>query len=156
FRLDYHRPRTKIPVWIAAITPKSIHQTGEIGDGIFPIHWPRRLFGQLREDLAAGAKDAGRPGHEFTIAPFTKTTVLDGTEEDEVAASRAAWAERDAEGSIAAISDEMVRECQVIGPIEEVAERLRERSDAGADIQMLYMPPGTPAEVGKWLEAVMK
>jgi len=189
FRLDYHRPRTKVPVYIAAITPKSIHQTGEIADGIFPIHWPQRLFGQLRADLATGATDAGRPGHQFTIAPFTKTTILDGSEEDEgrwrearqliqyyvnrmgvfywqmlerngfadeVAASRAAWAERDAEASIAAISDEMVRECQVIGPIEEVAPRLRERSDAGADLQMLYMPPGSPAEVGKWLEAVMK
>ena len=189
FRLDYNRPRTKVPVYIAAITPKSIHQTGQIADGIFPIHWPKRLFGQLREDLAAGAKDAGREGREFTIAPYTKTTVLDGSEEDEarwrearqllqyyinrmgvfywqmlerngfadeVAASRAAWAERDAEASIAAISDEMVRECQVIGPIEEVGARLRERDEAGADIQMLYMPPGSPAEVGKWLEAVMK
>jgi len=189
FRLDYHRPRTKVPVYVAAITPKSIHQTGQIADGIFPIHWPKRLFKQLRDDLAAGAKDAGREGHAFTIAPYTKTTILDGSEEDEarwrearqllqyyinrmgvfywqmlerngfaeeVAASRAAWAERDAEGSIAAISDEMVRECQVIGPIDEVSARLRERDEAGADIQMLYMPPGNPAEVGKWLEAVMK
>jgi hypothetical protein len=50
----------------------------------------------------------------------------------------------------------MVRECQVIGRIEEVGARLRERAAAGADLQMLYMPPGSPAEVGKWLEAVMK
>jgi alkanesulfonate monooxygenase SsuD/methylene tetrahydromethanopterin reductase-like flavin-dependent oxidoreductase (luciferase family) len=189
FRLDYHRPRTKIPVYIAAITPKSIHQTGEIADGIFPIHWPRRLFGQLREDLAAGAKDAGRAGHEFTIAPYTKVSVLDGSAEDEarwrearqllqyyinrmgvfywqmlerngfpdeVAKSRAAWAERDGEGSIAAISDDMVRECQVIGSVEEVREQLRARDEAGADIQMLYMPPGPPQEVGRWLESVMK
>jgi alkanesulfonate monooxygenase SsuD/methylene tetrahydromethanopterin reductase-like flavin-dependent oxidoreductase (luciferase family) len=121
-----------VPVYIAAITPKSIRQTGQIADGIFPIHWPQGLFGQLREDLAAGAKDAGRLDHEFTIAPFTKTTVLDGSSEDEagwrearrliqyyvnrmgvfywqmlerngfadeVAASRAAWANRDVEGS---------------------------------------------------------
>ena len=189
FRLDYHRPRTKIPVYIAAITPKSIHQTGEIADGILPIHWPRRLFGALREQLAEGARDAGRGDHQFTIAPYTKTTVLDGTEEDEarwrearqllqyyinrmgvfywqmlerngfedeVAKSRAAWAERDAEGSIAAISDDMVRECQAIGTLEEVRDQLKARDAAGADIQMLYMPPGNPAEVGKWLESVMK
>ena len=83
-------------------------------------------------------------------------TVRTPPEVDRVAASRAAWAERDAEGSIAAISDEMVRECQVIGRMEEVREQLQARDDAGADIQMLYMPPGNPAEVGKWLEAVMK
>lgn len=189
FRLDYHRPRTKVPVYVAAITPKSIHQTGEVADGIFPIHWPRRLFGDLRGQLEAGARDAGREGHQFTIAAYTKTTVLDGSEEDEarwrearqllqyyinrmgvfywqmlerngfpdeVAQSRAAWAERDAEGSIAAISDDMVRECQVIGSMEEVREQLQARADAGADLQLLYMPPGNTAEVGRWLEAVMR
>jgi len=189
FRLDYHRPRTKVPVYIAAITPKSIHQTGEIADGIFPIHWPRRLFRDLREQLAAGARDAGRGNHQFTIAPYTKTTILDGTDEDEarwrearqllqyyinrmgvfywqmlerngfedeVAKSREAWANRDAEASIAAISDDMVRECQAIGTLEEVREQLRARDAAGADIQMLYMPPGNASEVGKWLESVIK
>jgi alkanesulfonate monooxygenase SsuD/methylene tetrahydromethanopterin reductase-like flavin-dependent oxidoreductase (luciferase family) len=75
---------------------------------------------------------------------------------DEVARSRAAWAERDAEGSLAAISDDMVRECQVIGSIDEVREQLRERSELGADVQMIYMPPGDAAEVGRWLESVMK
>ena len=28
FQLEYARPRTRIPVWIAAISPKSIVQTG--------------------------------------------------------------------------------------------------------------------------------
>ena len=32
-RLDYARPRTKIPVYIAAISTRSIRQTGEIADG---------------------------------------------------------------------------------------------------------------------------
>ena len=35
FTLDYIRPRSKIPVYIAAITAKSIRQTGEIADGIY-------------------------------------------------------------------------------------------------------------------------
>ncbi|MDA0270267.1 MAG: LLM class flavin-dependent oxidoreductase [Chloroflexi bacterium] len=189
FRLDYHRPRNKVPVYIAAITQKSIHQTGAIADGIFPIHWPKHLFGALRDDLAAGAKEAGRTDKTFTVAPYTRVAVLDGTDEDEarwresrrllqyyinrmgvfywqmlerngfaetVAKSREAWAQQDAEASIAAISDEMVRSCQVIGPIEEVREQLQERSTLGADIQMLYMPPGNPKEVGRWLEALMK
>ena len=34
FKLEYNRPRTHIPVYIAAITPKSIHQTGQIADGL--------------------------------------------------------------------------------------------------------------------------
>ena len=32
FKLDYNRPRTHIPIYIAAITPRSIHQTAEIAD----------------------------------------------------------------------------------------------------------------------------
>ena len=74
---------------------------------------------------------------------------------DEVHASQAAWAARDAEASIAAISDDMVRACQCIGSIDEVREQLRERA-ALVDVQMLYMPPGTPAEVGRWFESVMR
>lgn len=189
FRLDFDRKRDHVPVYIAAITPKSIRQTGAIADGIFPIHWPKRLFEALRIDMLAGATEAGRTDATYTIAPFTKVSVLDGSEDDagrwdearrlihhyvnrmgvfywqmlerngfpdEVAASRAAWAERNVEASVAAISDDMVRECQVIGPIEAVREQLQERSALGADLQMLYMPPGDPKEVGRWLESVMR
>ncbi len=188
FRLEYDRTRDHIPVYIAAITPKSIHQTGQIADGIYPIHWPRELFGQLRADMEAGAAEAGDPGRQFTIAPFTRVGILDGTDADEaqwaegrrllhhyvnrmgvfywqmlarngfeaeVEASKAAWAERDTEASVAAISDDMVRSCQVIGSIDEVREQLHQRSELGADVQMLYMPEGTPADVGHWLESLM-
>ena len=76
--------------------------------------------------------------------------------EGEVAASRAAWEERDKERSIAEISDDMVRSCQVIGSQEEVREQLHERSNLGAELQLLYMPNGSPAEVGKQLEAYLR
>ena len=78
FQLEYARPRTKIPVWIAAISPKSIRQTGEIADGVIPIHWPKQEFASLRADLAA----AGPPDKAFTIAPFTTVNVLDGEDDD--------------------------------------------------------------------------
>ncbi len=189
FRLNYEQRRDHIPIYIAAITPKSIRQTGEIADGILPIHWPKELFGQLRQDLQAGAAGVGQPDKSFTIAPHTKVTVLDGSSADadkrreaqqllqfyinrmgvfywqmlerngfaeEVKNSRAAWADRDANGSIEAISDRMLQACQVIGSIEEVRDQLKERADLGADIQMLYMPPGDAAEVGRTLEAMMR
>ena len=189
FRLNYQRVRDKVPVYIAAISPKSIRQTGEIADGIFPIHWPKGLFGELRQQLQEGAVEGPDPAKETTIAPFTKVTVLDGSAEDEprwlearglihhyvnrmgvfyhrmltrngfeaeVAASRGAWEERDKDRSIAEISDDMVRACQVIGSIEQVREQLRERADLGADLQLLYMPSGPPREVGRQLEAYLR
>jgi alkanesulfonate monooxygenase SsuD/methylene tetrahydromethanopterin reductase-like flavin-dependent oxidoreductase (luciferase family) len=81
FQLDYARPRNKIPVAIAAITPKSIEQTGEIADGVIPIHWAKQRFPALRQQLNDAAKHVGRDA-SFTIMPFTNVTVLDGNEDE--------------------------------------------------------------------------
>ena len=188
FRLDYPRPRSKIPVYIAAITPKSIVQTGEIADGIYPIHWPKGQFARLRERLDDAAAGAGREAGCVTIAPSTNVYVTDGRNDDaqwqaaraplhfyvnrmgtfywqmlaregfaaEVKASRDAWAQRDKAGSIAAITDAMVREIQVIGPIESVREQLQERAALGAELQMVQLPPGDTATVGAYLESLLR
>ena len=185
FRLLGHEPvRENLPVWIAAITPRSIQQTGEIADGIYPIHWPRRGFEPLKRQLAGASRDAGRPEDSVTVAPFTNVYVTgEGDDESvwrnarqplfhytnrmgsfywqmlsrsgfesEINESRAAWADRDSEGALMAFSESMVREIQVIGPIASVPEQLQARSDAGADLQMIPMPRGTPSEVGRRLE----
>jgi alkanesulfonate monooxygenase SsuD/methylene tetrahydromethanopterin reductase-like flavin-dependent oxidoreductase (luciferase family) len=188
FTLRGQTYRDHIPVYVAAITPKSIRQTGAIADGIIPIHWPRQHFETLRSQLAEGASEAGRDVAELTIAPQVHLHILDGTNDEEawqqarqplqyyvnrmgvfywqmlsrngfeaeVAASREAWAKRDAEGSFKAISDAMVREIEVIGPLESVREQLQERSELGADLQMLHMPAGSVAGVGKTLEALIR
>ncbi|MDA0352615.1 MAG: LLM class flavin-dependent oxidoreductase [Chloroflexi bacterium] len=185
FQLRTNTFRKHVPVYIAAITPRSIRQTGEIADGIIPIHWPQQHFETLRSQLAEGAAVAGRDVSALTIAAQVHLHVLDGSNDEEewraarqplqyyinrmgvfywqmlsrngfeaeVAASRAAWAERDAEGSFAAITDEMVREIEVIGSLEEIHEQLQHRSELGADLQMLHMPEGSVADVGKTLEA---
>ena len=187
FTLDYERPRTELPVYIAAITPRSIRQTGEIADGIFPIHWPKGRFASLRDDLARASTGAGRPADSVTIAPFTNVYVLDGTNDEaqwqaargplfhyinrmgdfywnmltdngfepEVSASRNAWSSRDRDAAMSAISEEMVCEIQVIGSLESVAEQLAERASLGAELQMVQMPGGTPAEAGERLEALL-
>lgn len=76
FHLDYERPRDHIPIYVAAITPKSITQTGAIADGIFPIHWPKGRFASLKADLDAASTDAGRTVDSVTVAPFTNVYVL--------------------------------------------------------------------------------
>ena len=62
FQLDAAQPRPKIPVWIAALTPASIRQTGQIADGVIPIHWPRQHFASLRDDLSEAADAADELG----------------------------------------------------------------------------------------------
>ena len=187
FELEYARPRTKIPVWIAAISPKSIRQTGEIADGVIPIHWPKQKFASLRAELEAAATASGKADATFTIAPFTNVNVLDGEDdeakwhearqalwfyinrmgvfywqmlerngyEQEVSASRKAFAERDTQGAFAAISERMIRDIQCIGPIEQVREQLRERASLGADLQLVFMPRGDVESAAKQLEALV-
>ena len=188
FRLSSPPLRSRIPIFIGAIRPASIQQTGEIADGIFAIHWPKERLPALREALAEGARAAGRDPAELTIAPNANVFVLDGRDDErkwldarrplehytnrmgdfywrtfvehgfeaEVAAARRAWAEREREGALLAISERMVRSIQVIGTLEEVREQLRERAELGADLQMLYVPPGTPAEAGRFWEALLR
>ena len=73
---------------------------------------------------------------------------------DEVRAVQQAWAEtRDRQQAMAGISDRMIRENEVVGTMPEVQERLRERAENGADLQIIYMPKGDAAEAGRLLEA---
>ena len=74
--------------------------------------------------------------------------------EEEVAASRKAFAGRDNEAAFAAISERMIRDLQCIGTLEEVREQLRERAELGADVQMIMMPRGDVAATAKQLEAL--
>ena len=90
------------------------------------------------------------------MGDFYWNMLVDNGYEAEVAASRAAWKnDRDMAGAVEAISDQMVQDIQVIGPIESVAEQLAERSSLGADLQMVEMPAGSPADAGKRLEALL-
>lgn len=184
FTLDYARPRNKLPIYIAAITPKSIKQTGEIADGIFPIHWPKQKFATLQADLTLAATGAGRSAGQVTIAPFTNVYVLGEGNDDavwqaaraplfhyinrmgdfywnmlasngfetEVHASRQAWRQRDRAEAHNAISEEMVREIQVIGPRESISSQLRERSEHGAHVQLVPLPGGTIEQTTRLLE----
>ena len=188
FRLDYERARDHVPIYIAAITPKSIQQTGEIADGIFPIHWPKGRFNALRKSLSEASESVGRPADSVTIAPFTNVYVTDGTNDEamwqaarqplfhyinrmgdfywnmladngfeaEVMGSRAAWRDRDRDGAMQAISEDMVREIQVIGPVDAVGAQLAERAASGAELQMVQMPGGSAAEAGARLEALLR
>lgn len=82
FRLQFQPVRPHIPIYIAAITPSSIGQTGEVADGLIPIHWPRQKYAELRQQLAEGARRAGRTDAIMEIAPSVGMFITDGNEEE--------------------------------------------------------------------------
>jgi alkanesulfonate monooxygenase SsuD/methylene tetrahydromethanopterin reductase-like flavin-dependent oxidoreductase (luciferase family) len=73
FRLNVSLVRDHIPIYIAAITPGSIVQTGEIADGLIPIHWPKDKYQSVRSRLDRGARKAGRSGNDIVVAPYLTT-----------------------------------------------------------------------------------
>jgi F420-dependent oxidoreductase-like protein len=76
FKLQFTPLRKHIPIYIAAITPKSIEQTGEIADGVLPVYWPKEQYPAMRRMLDAGAAKAGRAADSASIAPYITTEIL--------------------------------------------------------------------------------
>ena len=94
FKLRFTPPRTEIPIYIAAMGPKNVVQSGEIYDGVLPVYWPGNKWGEMRQQLDEGARIAGRPPHSAMIAPYITTVILNenATGEERAAARLAAAA----------------------------------------------------------------
>ncbi len=77
FKLGFKPLRSDLPIYVAALTPQSLGQVGEIADGWLPTHWP---WVRLKDGIAqirAGANAAGRDAARIEIAPFVNVVVSD-------------------------------------------------------------------------------
>jgi F420-dependent oxidoreductase-like protein len=89
FKLRFTPPRKDIPIYIAAMGPKNVVQSGEISDGVLPVYWPANKWGELRSQLDEGARIAGRSAHSAAIAPYITSVILsEQDDENERAAAR--------------------------------------------------------------------
>jgi F420-dependent oxidoreductase-like protein len=79
FKLRFTPLRAEIPIYVAAMGPKNILQTGELADGILPVYWPATKWGEMRSQLDEGAMLAHRPAHSTLIAPIITTRILSDT-----------------------------------------------------------------------------
>src|SRR5947209_15688705 len=77
FKLRFTPLRADLPIYIAAMGPKNVMQSGEIADGVLPVYWPGDKWGELREQLDEGARVAGRPPHSAAIAPYITDSIPD-------------------------------------------------------------------------------
>jgi alkanesulfonate monooxygenase SsuD/methylene tetrahydromethanopterin reductase-like flavin-dependent oxidoreductase (luciferase family) len=75
--------------------------------------------------------------------------------EEEVAKIQAAWAGRDAKAAAAAVSDRMLDQTAVVGPLEKCRDDLDERRALGVDLPMINMPGRDAAEMGRVLEKLL-
>jgi len=88
FKLRFTPMRADVPIYIAAMGPKNVVQTGEIAEGVLPVYWPGNTWGELREQLDEGARIAGRQPGSAVIAPYITSVIVpeNATEEERVVA----------------------------------------------------------------------
>ncbi len=170
FAVTLARPRDRIPIYHASLTPRAIRQCAEVADGWLPYFTSP---GTLRADVAAieeSLRGAGRERASFTIAPCLPVLVSD----DEAAARavlkrhlafyvggmgrfyreavarhgfadtaeevRRLWDARERDAAAAAITDELLDAFAIVGDAGRCRARLDDYRAAGADLPVLALP----------------
>lgn len=155
-RLGERRPR----IVIGALNPGMLRLAGEVGDGV--------LLNYLPASHVPWSVEQVRRGGDATVYAYVHAGIADperarayGRRDifgyavvdayarnferagygDEVAEIRARHAERDREGALAAVSDRMVDEIDVIGDETRVRDTVRAYVEAGVDVPVLMPLP---------------
>jgi F420-dependent oxidoreductase-like protein len=170
FKLGFKPLRARIPIYIAALGPKSLRQLGRIADGWLPTLWPRHKLQEGIADIRAGARAAGRSTDEIEIAPFINTIVSDDAARARGAARlpiayyvggmgrfyhgslsrlgfaaeadriQQLWQSGRRKEAINSVTDQIVDRVAICGPIEECRRRLDETYGHGATLPLVTVP----------------
>jgi F420-dependent oxidoreductase-like protein len=170
FKLGFKPLRDNMPVYIAALSPKSLHQLGQIADGWLPVHWPRSRLRDGIAEIHRGASAAGRDAAAIEVAPFVNVVVSEDLrtarrsaakplayyiggmgEYYQAAVSRAGFATEAAQirerwqaghprDAMAAVTDEMIDSIAVCGPLSTCVDRLDEIYAYGATLPVVPIP----------------
>jgi alkanesulfonate monooxygenase SsuD/methylene tetrahydromethanopterin reductase-like flavin-dependent oxidoreductase (luciferase family) len=155
-----------VPLWIGALNPRSLRQTGELADGLCINQVAPQHVGRMIDEVKAGAAAAGRSLPDplpvmsrlfclvtdqvdfarqmvrAVFAPYVATSVYNrfyrwqGYEEEAEAILKASEA-KDKQGMAAAFSERLVDDLFLIGSADEVTARIREFVDAGVTIPVI-------------------
>jgi len=149
-----------VPIYVAALSSKSVEQAGEIADGIMPIFWPPSRVTQSQtwiqrgrskapergkleialglpafvgEDLNAMRDIARREvGFYAAVPTYQRVFRLAGFQDEADKAERGA--------TVDAISNRLLDAFCLVGPRERCLERLAAFREAGVDLPILYSP----------------
>jgi F420-dependent oxidoreductase-like protein len=177
FKLEMTPRRPDIPIYVASLQEKAIHEVGRAADGWIPTFWPYRHLRDGIAWLAAGAKEAGRVGARIEVAPFVAVIPLDDRDAARSLVTplvafyiggmgtyyhalfcRYGFAENadlvrelyqagDRARASAAVSDELIDAIAICGPASYCRETLAEWRAHGVDAALLNLPVGMPPEL---------
>lgn len=155
--------------WIPIYWPKD-----KIQEGVATIMQGARKAGKARADITvapsivmqitdAGSAEQVRMQARAPIAFYVgrmgtyyyEMLVRNGFEE-EVRQIRAGWEARDPKAAAAGVSDRMLEQTAVVGPLDRCKEDLDERRALGVDLPLIGMPGRDAREMATILEALLK
>jgi F420-dependent oxidoreductase-like protein len=170
FKLGFKPLRSDLPLYVAALTPKSLRQVGEIADGWLPTHWPHARLEQGIAEIRTGAEGLGRDATRIEVAPFVNVVASDdvararnqarlplayyvGGMGDYYHASlsrlgfgaeadrvQALWQAGRRKDAMAAITDEMIDSIAICGSLEHCRAKLDEMYALGATLPLIPIP----------------
>jgi F420-dependent oxidoreductase-like protein len=170
FKLGFKPARADIPIYIAALTSKSLVQLGEIADGWLPTLWPRAALARGIAEISLGGERAARDLTKIDIAPFVNVVVSDDLArarnearlplayyvggmgnyyhdslaglgfQDEADRIRDLWQAGRPKEAIKSVTDSMVDAVAICGPLESCRARLDEMPKFGATLTIVPVP----------------
>jgi F420-dependent oxidoreductase-like protein len=145
----------------------------KIGDGVAMLMEGAKKAGKTRADITvapstmlqitdAGTAEQVRMAARGPIAfyigrmgTFYYEMLESHGYEEEVAKVKAGWAARDPRAAAAGVSDRLLDQTAVVGPVESCAEQLDERRALGVDLPIINMVGKDAMEMGKILEKLL-
>ncbi len=170
FKLGFKPVRADIPIYIAALSPKSLVQLGEIADGWLPTHWPRTELARGIAEIQAGRELSAHGVKQIDIAPFVNVVVSDDARrardearlplayyvggmgdyyhrslaglgfQEEADRIRALWQAGRPKEAIKSVTDRVVDAVAICGTLESCRARLREMPEFGATLTIVPIP----------------
>ncbi|MCS7145464.1 MAG: LLM class flavin-dependent oxidoreductase [Nitrososphaerota archaeon] len=146
------RQRPHPPIWAAANLDRTIRAIAEVADGWLPICVPPKIYSSEAETLNATAERAGRKPREIVKGCMAFIVVSKRRGEAvkkaiPLLAQTALWfgsarTRKMGFTGISSVSDvppEVVRELNIVGSIEDAAQRIGEYIDAGVE-HLVFQP----------------
>ena len=145
---------------LAALNKQMLRLGGELADAVLLNYLPATAVpwcvSQIREggdaqvfayvhcavtDRDAYADLARRDLLNYMVVPAYATQFERGGFVDEVRHFQHLWGERDRDGALAAISDDMVDAIQVMGDADHVRRSVKAYADGGVDVPVIFALP---------------
>jgi F420-dependent oxidoreductase-like protein len=181
FRLRFQPVRSRIPIFIASLTPKSVAQTARIADGWMPVMIPLTHLAREVEAFRRMVQDAGRDPYSVVVrspgsvvvtndvakarqeskghlgfyitnmGDYYREQLIRMGHEEAVVTVRKAWEEGGHAAGIAAVPDKLVDELFFAGSVEACADRLTAQEEAGIDLHSVNVQADDRREAEKIL-----